>query len=100
MKFLIFIIAVILIILVIFCTWFLSYMADGKCPLCALKSIGRGKLTIDVSKTEDYDNNVSDTPIMGWSSWNTLRNHIDETRFTTPPKRCALRGLRRRVTNT
>ena len=93
MKFLIFIIAVILIILVVFCTWFLSYMADGKCPLCALKSIGRGKLTIDVSKTEDYDNNVSDTPIMGWSSWNTLRNHIDENAIYDTARAMCSTGL-------
>lgn len=71
-------IAIILICIVIFFTWFFSYAAEGKCPICALKSFPVSKLTIDTSNDEDYDNNGSATPIMGWSSWNTLRNHIDE----------------------
>ena len=78
MKFLIVLIAVIAIAAVAFITWFLSYMADGKCPLCAMKQLRKSNLTADVSKTEDYGSDVSPLPIMGWSSWNTLRNHISE----------------------
>ena len=78
MTALICLIAIVAIIIVVFLTWLLSYRADGKCPTCALKHLGRGKLTIDIKDEPNYDNNVSPTPIMGWSSWNLLRNHIDE----------------------
>ena len=66
------------LIIVIFVTWFLAMKADGKCPLCILKSLGRSKLHIGIKDVDDYDNGVSSSPIMGWSSWNTLRNRIDE----------------------
>ena len=78
MKTLIFFVALIIIAIVAFLTWFLSSAADGKCPLCALKALGRSKLTMDISDEEDYANQAPATPIMGWSSWNALRNHIDE----------------------
>lgn len=78
MIFLICIISVLAVLIVAFLTWFFSYKADGGCPLCAMKRLGGTKLTIDISNESDYDNNVSNTPIMGWSSWNTLRHHIDE----------------------
>ena len=55
-----------------------AYVLQGKCILCAMKHIGRGRLTMDIKKEPDYNNGASDTPIMGWSSWNLLRNHIDE----------------------
>lgn len=82
MIFLIFVIAVLLIALVLFATWFFSMKADGKCPICALKKLGFSKLTIDTSDVEDYSGGASKTPLMGWSSWNTLRNHIDEDTIT------------------
>ncbi len=66
------------ILLIAFCTWFLAMKADGKCPLCILKAIGTKKLHIDLKDVPDYDNNVSVSPMMGWSSWNTLRNKISE----------------------
>jgi hypothetical protein len=72
------IIALLAIALVAFVTWFFSEIADGKCPICMMKQILSSKLTIDISDEEDYDTAVSPAPIMGWSSWNTLRNHIDE----------------------
>lgn len=75
---LIIIIAIVLIAIIAFFTWFFSYGADGKCPICALKHFPPSKLTIDVRKEKNYDNNVPQTPLMGWSSWNTLRNHIDQ----------------------
>lgn len=78
MVFLILTIALIVIGLVAFVTWFLSMIAEGKCPLCAMKQITPTKLTIDTSKDEDYASKGRETPIMGWSSWNTMRNHIDE----------------------
>ncbi len=75
---LIVIIAVTAVLLVAFLTWFLAMKADGKCPLCILKALGRTKLHIDIKDVPEYDNRVSPSPIMGWSSWNTLRNRIDE----------------------
>ncbi len=33
---------------------------------------------MDISEEPDYDNGVALTPPMGWSSWNTFRNHIDQ----------------------
>lgn len=73
--------AIILIAIVAFLTWFLAYVADGKCPICALKSFPSSKLTIDVKKQPHYKNGAPQTPIMGWSSWNTLRNHIDQEKI-------------------
>lgn len=78
MKFLIFLVTIIVIALVLFVTWFLSMKTDGKCPICALQHLGGSKLTINPADDGIYDNGVDPAPIMGWSSWNTLRNHIDE----------------------
>lgn len=38
----------------------------------------RSKLTIKVPENEYYDGGDAKTPPMGWSSWNTFRNNIDE----------------------
>lgn len=77
--FLIVLIAVIAILLVLFAAWFFNMKANGKCPLCALKKIFiPTKLTIDISEEEDYSAKVAQTPPMGWSSWNTFRNNIDQ----------------------
>ncbi|MGN1203366.1 MAG: alpha-galactosidase [Eubacterium sp.] len=79
MKFLIILIAVICILIVLFVSWLLTMKANGKCPLCAIKKITMPrKITMDISETEDYNNGVAQTPPMGWSSWNTFRNHIDQ----------------------
>ena len=75
---LIVLITIVAILLIAFATWFFAMAADGKCPICILKSFGRSKLHIDIKDVEDYDNGAAFTPIMGWSSWNTLRNRIDE----------------------
>ena len=32
----------------------------------------------DVFYDKKYENNAAMTPPMGWSSWNTFRNHIDD----------------------
>lgn len=87
------IVAILLIAIVAFVTWFLSYAADGKCPICALKSLSTSKLTIDVKSQPDYDNNAPKTPIMGWSSWNTLRNHIDQDAIIDTAKAMRDTGL-------
>lgn len=79
MIFLIVLIAIIVILAVLFVSWFFTMKANGKCPLCAIKkmTIPR-KITMDISETENYNNGVAQTPPMGWSSWNTFRNHIDQ----------------------
>lgn len=79
MKFLIILIAIIAILIVLFISWFFTLKANGKCPLCAIKKITMPrKITMDISEIPDYDNGVAKTPPMGWSSWNTFRNHIDQ----------------------
>lgn len=78
MIFLFIAIAIILIAIIAFLAWFVSYVKNGSCPVCALKSISSGKLTIDTSLTDDFNNGAPSAPLMGWSSWNTLRNHICE----------------------
>jgi hypothetical protein len=66
-------------LIVILCIWFFVMKANGKCPLCMLKKLFiPTKLTIDISGEEEYNNDVAQTPPMGWSSWNTFRNHIDQ----------------------
>lgn len=42
----------------------------------AKQAVNATKLTFPVDET--YDNGVALTPPMGWSSWNTFRNRIDE----------------------
>ena len=79
MIFLIVVIAILCILLVLFGYWFAMSAVRGKCPICALKALRPSrKITIDISEVEDYDNGVAKTPPMGWSSWNTFRNHIDQ----------------------
>lgn len=81
MKYLaIILVAILAILIVVFISWFLNMKANGKCPLCALKKIFiPTKLTIDISEDEEYsENKVAQTPPMGWSSWNTFRNNIDQ----------------------
>ncbi len=93
MIFLIVFLAIAAIALVAFLTWFLSAVAEGKCPMCALKKLSFSKLTIDVKDSENYNNSASDLPIMGWSSWNTLRNHISEDSIYETAKALTDSGL-------
>ncbi len=80
--FLIILVAVILIALVLFCSWFLTVRANGKCPLCVLKQYKRPRdITLDLSEVEDYNNSAAQTPPMGWASWNNFKNHIDRDKI-------------------
>ncbi len=92
MIFLILVITIIVIALVLFVTWFLSTKADGNCPLCAMKAFPPSKMTIDSSKDKDYVGGEK-LPIMGWSSWNTFRNHIDEDLILDTAKAMVDTGL-------
>lgn len=79
MILLIVIAAIIAILAVLFFSWCFSMKANGKCPLCALEKLSKPRsITIDTSEVPDYENGVAKTPPMGWSSWNTFRNHIDQ----------------------
>lgn len=50
----------------------------GICPLCVIKQYTKPtKITLDLPE-ENYLNGVAATPPMGWSSWNTFRQRIDE----------------------
>lgn len=77
MTFLICLLILLALSIVAFLTWFFAEKADGNCPICALKAIRCRKITIPYEKDDDYVGG-SKTPVMGWSSWNTFRNHIDE----------------------
>ncbi len=48
------------------------------CPACAFKKAFAGT-QVHVTEKEQYNNGVALTPPMGWSSWNTFRNTIDES---------------------
>lgn len=52
---------------------------NGICPICYLKKLFTKPETItEIFDPTPYDNGVALTPPMGWSSWNTFRNRIDE----------------------
>lgn len=52
---------------------------NGMCPVCYLKQIFTPKKRVTKYEAKGtYDNGVALTPPMGWSSWNSFRNHIDE----------------------
>lgn len=49
------------------------------CPICFLKTVfTRPSKVGDVYPKTKYDNGVVTAPPMGWSSWNTFKNNIDE----------------------
>ena len=47
------------------------------CPACVAKK-AFAATQVHVADVEKYNNGVALTPPMGWSSWNTFRNSIDE----------------------
>lgn len=47
------------------------------CPRCEIKK-ALSKVDVHVNSLHSYDNGAALTPPMGWSSWNTFRNHISE----------------------
>lgn len=49
----------------------------GICPRCEIKK-ALAKARIHYTKDEIYNNGAALTPPMGWSSWNTFRQRIDE----------------------
>ncbi len=52
---------------------------NNMCPFCYIRSLFIKKKPTSVNPTlDDYQNGVAQTPPMGWSSWNTFRNRINE----------------------
>lgn len=50
------------------------------CPECDIKKV-IAKAGVHIKSDECYGNGVALTPPMGWSSWNSFRNHIDEKKI-------------------
>lgn len=52
---------------------------NGMCPVCYLKKLlGKRESVTEIYDPTPYENGVALTPPMGWSSWNTFKNRIDE----------------------
>lgn len=52
---------------------------NGMCPICFVKRFFNVPSKVsEVYPADFYDNGAALTPPMGWSSWNTFRNRIDE----------------------
>ncbi len=52
---------------------------NGMCPICFVKKLfSRPSKITDLHNEPEYNPNACPTPPMGWSSWNTFRNRIDE----------------------
>ena len=47
------------------------------CPVCEVKKL-ISKCGVHIKAAGEYGNNAALTPPMGWSSWNTFRNNINE----------------------
>ena len=79
-KYFIYIFIILIIVFIVgFCVWALIKKKNGICPFCVIKQyMLKSKLTIKVPENEFYDGGDAQTPPMGWSSWNTFRNNIDE----------------------
>lgn len=50
---------------------------NNICPLCVAKK-ALASTQVHIAEGNKYNNGVALTPPMGWSSWNTFRNTIDE----------------------
>lgn len=67
---------------------------NGMCPICYLKQfLGFRKRISKLEIKEDYLNDNCPTPPMGWSSWNTFRNQIDENLFKQTGQAMVDKGL-------
>lgn len=50
---------------------------NKMCPICYFRRALIGAPSVDRPSAAPYENGSGDTPLMGWSSWNTFRNNID-----------------------
>lgn len=52
---------------------------NGMCPACYIKKLfTRPQKITNIYTTKNYDNKVALTPPMGWSSWNSFKNNINQ----------------------
>ncbi len=63
------------------------------CPACVVKK-ALAYTQVHIEEKEKYSNNVALTPPMGWSSWNTFRNSIDEMLITETADALVKTGLK------
>ena len=67
---------------------------NGMCPICYLRGLFvPPKPFIETYKVKPVENGAKTTPIMGWSSWNTFRNQIDEQLILDTAKAMKETGL-------
>ncbi len=67
---------------------------NNMCPFCYIKSLFQKKRPSSVNpELDDYDNGVALTPPMGWSSWNTFKNRINEKLILDTAKAMKDNGL-------
>ena len=67
---------------------------NNMCPFCYIKSLFKKKKPTSVNpELDDYDNGVALTPPMGWSSWNTFKNRINEKLILDTAKAMKDNGL-------
>ena len=68
---------------------------NGTCPICYLKRlVGIREKVTEIYDPTAYENGVALTPPMGWSSWNTFKNHIDEDLIYDTAKAMVDSGLK------
>ncbi len=67
---------------------------NNMCPICFLKQLFIRKKPTSVNPSfKDFDNGVAMTPPMGWSSWNTFHNHINENLILETAEAMKTQGL-------
>ncbi len=67
---------------------------NGMCPMCYLKQLFTASKPTSVKpQLEDFENGVAKTPPMGWSSWNTFHNLIDENMIYEMAQALKAQGL-------
>lgn len=67
---------------------------NKTCPICVLRRLFKSNPPTSVRpKLEDYKNGAPKTPPMGWSTWNTFRNRIDENLILETARAMRDKGL-------
>ena len=67
---------------------------NGMCPFCYLRRLFLpAKPFIKTYRLPPIDHEVSATPLMGWSSWNTFRNNLDEQLILDTARAMVDKGL-------
>ena len=68
---------------------------NGNCPICFWKKLfGIQESVTEIFDPTPYTNGVALTPPMGWSSWNTFKNRIDESLIYDTAKAMVDSGLK------